>query len=61
MTDLREVTAALAPLLAPGALVVIEHRAGEMPAVSDGYAAVDQRRYGAAGILMLTGSEVENA
>ena len=61
MTDLREVTAALRPLLAPDSLVVIEHKAGEMPAVGDGFEAADQRRYGAAGILMLTPREVETA
>ena len=53
ITDLTEVTEALKPLLAPGARIVIEHRAGTMPVVAQGLAVTDTRRYGIAGICIL--------
>ena len=50
MTDLSEVTAALRPLLAEGGLLVIEHKAGQPPLVSEGWACTDTRKYGYCGI-----------
>ena len=57
MTDLTEVTESLLPLMAPDAKIVIEHRAGTMPRVTQGLLMTDSRRYGIAGICILKKAE----
>ena len=53
MTDLREVTATLLPLLSPEATVVVEHRRDTMPAFADGYLLAQTRLYGIAALTFL--------
>lgn len=48
MHDLSGVMAALVPLLAPDALIVLEHSSSVMPSTADGFVMTDSRRYGAA-------------
>lgn len=50
MHDMTGVMQAIAPLLAPGATVVLEHEAKVMPSTAEGYEMVDSRRYGYAGV-----------
>lgn len=50
MHDMREVMDALTPLLAPDAVVLLEHVAKVMPATADGYLMTDHRKYGYAGV-----------
>ena len=54
MTDLREVTGQLLPLLSPDAVVSVEHRRGGMPAFADGYALRQTRLYGVAALTFLS-------
>lgn len=54
MRDLTDVFKALRPLLDGDATVVLEHRAGGIPAVADGFFLRDSRRYGYAGVSFLT-------
>lgn len=50
MSDLREITAQLCPLLAPGALIVVEHPAGHPALVADGFLLTDTRKWGYVGV-----------
>lgn len=50
MTDLSEVTAALLPLMEKDGMLVIEHKAGQPPLVSEGWLITDTRKYGYCGI-----------
>lgn len=50
MTDLSQVTAQLLPMLTPDGLLVIEHKAGQPPLVSEGWLMTDSRKYGYCGI-----------
>lgn len=50
MHDLAGVMAALKPLLAPGAVILLEHDARNFPGICDGYDLYDNRRYGVAGV-----------
>lgn len=50
MTDLSEVTAMLLPMLSQGGMLVIEHKAGQPPLVSEGWLMTDTRKYGYCGI-----------
>lgn len=50
MHDMTPVMAAIAPLLAEDATVVVEHEANVMPSTADGYEMTDSRRYGYAGV-----------
>lgn len=50
MTDLRSVTDQLRPLLALGALVVVEHPAGHPALVADGFLLTDSRKWGYVGV-----------
>ena len=59
MADLTAVTEGLLPLLAPGALVVTEHRAGFPYAVSAALRETDTRRWGYAGVTMYREREAE--
>ena len=59
MHDLREVFAALKPLMAEDAVILLEHDSAAFPAVADGYALYDSRKYGAAGVSFFRMMEVE--
>ncbi len=59
MRDLTEVFAALRPLLAPDAVILLEHDAQGFPSVADGYMLYDSRKYGAAGVSFFR--QAENA
>ena len=50
MRDLTDVTLRLTPLLAQGAMIVIEHEARVEPVVADAYEQTDHRKYGYAGV-----------
>lgn len=50
MHDLTAVFAALRPLMAEDAVILLEHEASAFPAVSDGYELYDNRKYGVAGV-----------
>ena len=50
MTDLREVTEKLKPLMTPEARIVIEHRAGAEIAAADGLEIVKERSWGYCGV-----------
>lgn len=50
MSNLTEVTRQLRPLLAAGALVVVEHPSGQPTQVDDGLMLQDSRKYGYVGI-----------
>lgn len=50
MRDLTGVMAALVPLLAEGATVIVEHEAQVMPSTADGYEMYDSRKYGYVGV-----------
>ena len=50
MRDLTGVMAALKPLLAPEAVILVEHDARTFPGVCDGYDLYDNRKYGVAGV-----------
>ena len=54
MEDLTEVFSTLREggLIDGGSLIVVEHQAGHPPMVGEGFLAVDQRKYGYAGIHM---------
>lgn len=52
MRDLSEVTEALKPLLAPEALVVVEHEAAQPSLVGEGFHLRDSRRYGYVGVSL---------
>lgn len=57
MRDLTEVMEALTPLLAPDALIVIEHEARVMPVTAQGFEMTDSRRYGFVGVSFFTLAE----
>lgn len=57
MRDLTEVMEALRPLLAPDALIVIEHEARVTPVTAQGFAMTDSRRYGFVGVSFFTAAE----
>lgn len=59
MNDLSGVTGQLKPLLAPGALVIVEHVANQPARVADGYMLTDGRKYGYVGISMYALSDEE--
>lgn len=50
MHDMSPVFEALRPVLAPDAVIVLEHEAKTFPAIADGYEMTDSRRYGVAGV-----------
>lgn len=50
MHDMIPVMTALVPLLAPDAVVLLEHEARTFPATPDGYELYDSRKYGIAGV-----------
>lgn len=50
MHDMVPVLDAIRPLLAPGAVILLEHEAKTFPATPDGYALYDSRKYGVAGV-----------
>ena len=50
MTDLREITEALLPLMAEDARVIIEHEAKQEIRAADGLERVDERRWGYCGV-----------
>ena len=50
MTDLREVFRELSAVLAPEALIVLEHEAGERPETGDGYVCERERKWGFCGV-----------
>ena len=50
MHDMVPVLDAIRPLLAPGAVILLEHEARTFPATPDGYELYDSRRYGIAGV-----------
>jgi len=52
MSDLREVMACLAPLLAQDAVVIVEHEARVAPMTPDGYEMFDSRKYGYVGVSL---------
>lgn len=57
MHDLSEVTLALRPLLAPSALITVEHEAKTMVQVADGFDMTDDRRWGIAGVSFFRQTE----
>ena len=59
MTDLREVFAAIAPLLAEDALVVVEHEAGEAILYGEGFTRTDERKWGFCGMSFLRKADAE--
>lgn len=54
MTDLTDVTASLAPLLASNALVMVEHEATITPRLAPDYVRTDARKYGFVGVSFYT-------
>ena len=50
MHDMTGVMAALKPILAEGAVILLEHEAKTFPATCDGYELYDSRKYGVAGV-----------
>lgn len=50
MHDMTPVFTALRPLLAPDAVILLEHEAKVFPAIADGYEMYDSRKYGVAGV-----------
>lgn len=60
MLDLTAVFAALKPLLAEDAVILLEHDSQTFPAVADGFELYDSRRYGAAGVSFFRAMEVED-
>lgn len=50
MRDMTEVMASLVPLLAPDAVILLEHEAQVMPSTADGYLITDHRKYGYVGV-----------
>ena len=50
MQDLTQVTDALIPLLAEGAVVIIEHEHHKLPIASEAYEKTDTRKYGYVGV-----------
>lgn len=61
MHDMTPVMAALRPLLAPDAVILLEHEARTFPATPDGFDLYDSRKYGIAGVsfFRLTDQEAE--
>lgn len=57
MRDLTEVMAALIPLLAPDALIVVEHESRVMPSTAEGFAMTDSRKYGYVGVSFFQRAE----
>ena len=53
MTDLKDVFAGLLPVLAPDALIVLEHEAGKIPDVGTGFENLKQRNWGFCGVIIL--------
>jgi len=52
MTDLRELTEGLKPLMAEDAWIVLEHQAGSRPQVSEGLRPVKERAWGYCGVII---------
>lgn len=50
MHDMKPVMEALKPLLAPDAVILLEHEAKTFPATPDGFDLYDSRKYGIAGV-----------
>lgn len=50
MHDMNPVMEALRPLLAPDAVILLEHEAKTFPATPDGFELYDNRKYGIAGV-----------
>ena len=50
MRDLREVTGAMLPLMAPGGWIILEHEAGTSPLVSQELRPVRERKWGYCGV-----------
>ncbi len=50
MHDMKPVMEALRPLLAPDAVILLEHEAKTFPATPDGFDLYDSRKYGIAGV-----------
>ena len=50
MQDLTPVTQALIPLLAPDALVIVEHEYVTAPIVAEAFEKTDTRKYGYCGV-----------
>ena len=46
ITDLRDVFSALVPVVAPEALIILEHETGVQPAIPDCFRAVKHKNYG---------------
>lgn len=57
MRDMTEVMTALTPLLAPDALILLEHEARVMPSTADGYLIADHRKYGYVGVSFFRRAE----
>ncbi len=57
--DLRAVTEALLPLMAPDALIVTEHQAGVPYTVCDALEQIDRRHWGYAGVTMYRRKEAD--
>lgn len=61
MHDMTGVFAALKPILAEGAVILLEHEAKTFPATCDGFDLYDSRKYGVAGVSFFrqTAQEVD--
>ena len=57
MDGMPEILARLVPLLAPDALVVVDHEAQTPPAASPGYVLGDRRKYGYVGVSFFRAEE----
>ena len=57
MTDLREMTDRIRPLLHPDGWIVIEHQAERTPRVAEGYETVKERSWGYCGVTILAQAE----
>ena len=52
MTDLREMTAALRPLMDEDGWIVLEHQADARPAVAEGFRVIKERKWGYCGVTI---------
>lgn len=59
MLDLTAVFAALRPLLAEDAVILLEHDSQTFPSVADGFIMYDSRKYGAAGVSFFRQAEMD--
>jgi len=52
MTNLKDVFDGLIPVLAPDALIILEHEAGKIPDVGTGFKSLKQRNWGFCGVII---------